>query len=147
MNFIMRTRHTAIFLSIVALVSITTAGCIQRRMTVKSEPPGAKVFLDGIDVGSTPVTVPFTSYGWREILLELDEYQVQKNIVRIRAPWYSFFPIDFFTDVLYPGTITDERTFSFVMSPLEPEDMEAFQERAEDFAERSRKMLEQKSSE
>jgi len=134
-------------LSIAALISITTGGCIQRRMTIESEPPGAKVFLDGIDVGSTPVTVPFTSYGWREILLDLDDYQVQKNFVRIRVPLYALFPIDFFTDVLYPGTITDERQFSFVMSPLVPEDMEAFEQRADDFAERSKKMLEQKSPE
>jgi hypothetical protein len=38
-------------------------GCVHRRLTVSSNPPGARVLLDGEEVGETPTSVDFTLDG------------------------------------------------------------------------------------
>jgi hypothetical protein len=45
------------------------AGCVERTMLIRTEPPGAEVLVDARRVGRTPVEVPFTYGGTHEILV------------------------------------------------------------------------------
>ena len=92
-------------------------GCMFRRMTVRSDPPGALVMVDGKEVGYTPCSVPFTYYGTREITLVKPGYESLTTLQRVDAPWYQYFPIDFVTDNFTPTKITDRREFHYHLQP------------------------------
>lgn len=47
-------------------------GCVERTITITSEPSGALVHLNDEEVGRTPLTVPFTFYGVYDVRLEMD---------------------------------------------------------------------------
>src|SRR5688500_8891874 len=52
------------------VLTVAVAGCgVQRSLTVQSEPPGALVYLNGLEVGRTPVTRDFTWYGVYDVEL------------------------------------------------------------------------------
>ena len=62
-------RHTfACLVTVAATLSLT--GCIERLITVTSQPAGALVYLNDEEVGRTPVTVPFRFYGVYDVRLE-----------------------------------------------------------------------------
>ncbi len=102
---------------LILLSACTQIGCVHRRFTVHSNPPGALLRVDGSDVGYTPASVDFTWYGTREVQLLKDGYETQTQMVSISAPWYQRFPLDFFSDNLLGTHVSDHRQFSFQMQP------------------------------
>src|SRR3954452_7643669 len=92
-------------------------GCVERRYTIRTDPPGAQVIVNGEEVGPTPVSRSITYYGDREITLMLDGYQTQTVIQPIKAPWWDNYLTEFFTENLIPYTFRDERDFTFQLSP------------------------------
>jgi hypothetical protein len=64
-------RRTALRIALVALAAVPPAGCSTRRvLTIRSDPPGARVWVAGVDRGTTPVDVPFVHYGRFPVRLE-----------------------------------------------------------------------------
>src|SRR5258706_9997592 len=51
------------------------AGCVERTMTIKSDPPGALVYLNDREIGRTPVTRDFTWYGDYQVEIRKDGYE------------------------------------------------------------------------
>ena len=92
-------------------VAFTAAGCVERRMTIRSNPSNALVILDGQEIGFTPVSVPFHYYGVRQIKLVKDGYETKIINQHITAPWYQKPGIDFVSEVLIPWRIRDERDY------------------------------------
>jgi hypothetical protein len=43
------------------LLAVAATGCVQRRMTIRSDPPGALVYVDDYQIGTTPVSHDFVS--------------------------------------------------------------------------------------
>jgi hypothetical protein len=93
------------------------AGCVQRRMTVRTNPPGALLYVDDYPIGTTPISTNFTYYGTRKIRLVKDGYETLTLMQPIPAPWYQFVPIDFFAENVVPGEIRDHRTLDFQLKP------------------------------
>lgn len=93
------------------------SGCVQRRMTIRSSPPGALVYVDDYEIGTTPVSHGFTYYGKRKIRLVKDGYQTLTVMQSIPAPWYQIPPLDFVTENLVPGEIRDQQTFHYQLTP------------------------------
>ena len=91
------------------------AACTDRFIQIRSEPPGATAFLDGKEIGRTPCQVPFAWYGDRELVLEKPGYRSRTEILRIRAPWWQWPVLDFFTDVVLIIPFIDRREFGFVL--------------------------------
>lgn len=110
----MRIFHLAILL---LLITGSQTGCVHRRFTVHSNPPGALVRVDGKDVGYTPASVDFTWYGTREVQLLKDGYETQTQMVSIPAPWYQKFPLDFVSDNFLGTHVSDHRRFNFQLQP------------------------------
>ena len=71
-------------LVVVLMLLASSSGCVQRRFLVRSQPEGALVTIDHQSIGLTPVSVPFTYYGTREIQLEKDGYKTVKVKQRFR---------------------------------------------------------------
>lgn len=114
-----QTRFTLTIL--LAAVLAAGPGCIKRTISVRSDPPGALVYLDGLEVGKTPVDgIRFNFYGTREFALYRDGYLVERRTVEINTPWYSYFPLDIFTELLNPWPIDDHRDFYFALKRTEP---------------------------
>lgn len=95
------------------------SGCVQRRMTVRSNPPGALVYVDDQDkpIGVTPVSHDFIYYGTRRIRLVKDGYETLTAMQPIPAPWYEYPPLDFVAENFVPGQIRDQRCFDFQLKP------------------------------
>lgn len=92
-------------------------GCVQRRLTVRSNPPGARVYIDNREIGRTPVSTDYVYYGTRQFRLEADGYETLTTYQYVPPPWYQIPPLDFVSENLYPGEIRDERTVFFQLQP------------------------------
>ncbi|MBX3322509.1 MAG: PEGA domain-containing protein [Phycisphaeraceae bacterium] len=72
------------------LIPIVLTGCIQRRIVVTSDPPGAIVWLNDTEIGRTPAETAFTYYGRYDVRLELPGYQSLHTSRRTRAPFHEY---------------------------------------------------------
>ena len=88
-------------------------GCVEREMTIRSDPPGALVYVDDYDIGITPVTTPFTYYGQRQVRLVKDGYETLTLLQPVTPPWYEFYGLDFISENIVPGKIRDQRVFEY----------------------------------
>lgn len=103
------------FTCLSAVVLLT--GCVERRMTIRSEPANALVVLDGQEIGHTPVSTNFTYYGEREIRLVRDGYETKTIKQTVSTPWYQYVPLDFVSEVLLPWRIRDDRNYFYMLEP------------------------------
>src|SRR5205814_5476383 len=85
-------------LALIAAGAVLSNGCMHRRLTIRSEPPGAAVLVDGEEVGFTPTSIDYTYYGTREITLQKDGYKTLTTPVKLATPWYQVFPLEIVTD-------------------------------------------------
>ena len=104
-------------LALLLAATLLPTGCVRRRLAVRSNPPGALVFVDNQQIGTTPCSVDFTYYGTREIRLVKPGYETLTVNQPIPTPWYEIPPIDFVSENLMPNKIMDHRTASFEMQP------------------------------
>ncbi|MDZ4784183.1 MAG: PEGA domain-containing protein [Planctomycetia bacterium] len=86
-------------------------------MTIRTNPPGALVYVDNYEIGRTPVSTDFIYYGTRRIRLEADGYQTYTAEQNFWPPWYEFPGLDFVTENLWPWEIRDERVVDFTLTP------------------------------
>lgn len=124
---------------ILALVpSMASGGGVRRRITIRSNPPGALVYIDDQEIGITPVSTSFVYYGTRKIQLLRDGFETLTVLQRFRAPWYQIPPLDFASDNLWPGKIRDERVLDFQLLPLRNVPNQEVRSRGEDLRQRAR---------
>jgi hypothetical protein len=119
----------AMALALVLLCGPT--GCVRRRLTVRSNPPGALVFIDNQEIGFTPVSTPYTYYGTREIKLVKDGFETLTVKQNFKAPWYEVTPVDFVSENFWPGETRDERMLDFQLVPQQIVPTERLLERAQ----------------
>src|SRR5262245_60100676 len=101
---------------VVAAMLANLVGCVQRRFTIRSNPPGAQVYVDDYEIGTTPASHDFTYYGTRKIRLVKDGYETLTVYQPMPTPWYQWPGLDFFSDNLWPHEIRDERSFNYQMT-------------------------------
>lgn len=108
---------TAAKLLLVLLVCASATGCVRRRLTLRTNPPGALVYVDNQEIGTTPCSVDFTYYGTRELRFVKAGYETLTVNQPIPAPWYQVPPLDFISDNFALQKIRDNRTVSFNLQP------------------------------
>jgi PEGA domain len=101
----------------VAVLPLLT-GCVERRFRVESNPPGAYLYINNTPYGPTPVDVPFLFYGDYDVMLVKEGYETKKVKQPVPAPWYEYPVIDFFSEALYPGQLTDIRPLFYELEPV-----------------------------
>jgi hypothetical protein len=101
-----RSVHRGVAVVILALASAT--GCIERTVSINTEPQGATVFLNDEEVGQTPIRVPFTWYGDYDIIIRKDGFETVQTHHRIHTPWYQYPFIDIVSECFVPFTIHDD---------------------------------------
>jgi len=127
------------FRSLVILFLLApVAGCVERTLTIRSNPPGALVSVNGEpDIGRTPFTHDFTWYGDYDITLRKEGYQTLKTKGKLIAPLWQWVPIDFAAEIL-PLHLHDERVLTYSLKPAstQPVDPDRLMMRAEDMRDR-----------
>ncbi len=87
------TTRAARALTVAATVlALASGGCVERRMIIRTNPPGALVFVDDNEVGLTPVAISPIYYGNRKIVLVKDGCETLKLIQSVPPPWYEIPP-------------------------------------------------------
>ncbi|MFG0334799.1 MAG: PEGA domain-containing protein [Maioricimonas sp. JB049] len=110
------------FLTLLTLIVLLVAssGCVSRRLTIRTDPPGALVEVDGERLGLTPVSMDFTYYGEREITLSAPGYETEVIRQPIPTPWYQVPPFDFVSDNFLPVRLTNRHDFTYRLRPRDP---------------------------
>ncbi|MBS1259577.1 MAG: hypothetical protein MAG551_02650 [Candidatus Scalindua arabica] len=122
------------FLAIVAIIFVS-AGCVTRTITVKTNPSNALVYIDNELEGESPVTIPFTYYGTRKIMIEKRDgegrltHERMTTYEKIKAPLYNKFPLDFFSEILLPIELEDDHVLSYDLVKLNPPPIKERQEK------------------
>lgn len=94
------------------------SGCMTRTIVVTSEPPGALVTLNGVEVGATPLEVGFRYYGQYDLRLRKDGYQPLTAAPWANAPWYEYPPFDF---LLLPVPLESRVQWHYDLTPASVE--------------------------
>lgn len=92
-------------------------GCVRRRLEIRSNPPGAMAYVNNKPVGRTPIATSFVHYGTMDFRLVKDGYETVTARKKIKAPWYQWPGVDFFSEVIWPQEITDHKVVTFEMRP------------------------------
>jgi hypothetical protein len=96
------------------------AACVERRLWVRTDPPGAEVRINGEAVGRAPVSWRFDHYGTVLVEAELAGHEPVHRAVKLRSPWYQKPVVDFFADVLVPVKIHDDHEVELRLAPERP---------------------------
>jgi len=97
------------------LCCLLVTGCVHRSLTIRTEPPGALVYVNDELKGESPVTYDFTWYGWYRVILRKDGFERLEDRRLLRAPPHLWIPFDLAMEVL---PIRDDRTWSYTLAPI-----------------------------
>ena len=106
------TRGSALMLLGAMLAGI---GCVERTISITSEPAGALVHLNDEEVGRTPLEVPFTFYGVYDVRLEQEGYKPLWTKQKTDAPWWEAPGPDLFAEMIPNNKV--EQVWHFRMEP------------------------------
>ena len=116
--------------TLIVAVTLPLVGCVRRTLTIETDPQGALVYLNDEEIGPSPVSADFTWYGDYDVVIRKEGYRTIHTHWNVKAPWYQIPPIDFFTDVLYPRRIHDQRRLELKLEPWREPDQDELVERA-----------------
>jgi hypothetical protein len=116
----------------ILLMVLLTAGCVERRFVVHSEPPGALVYHNGIYLGPAPVDGYITYYGKQQFRLIKEGYETLDVVQPYMPPWYEIPGVDFFSENIWPFKLRDVRTLCYTMQPLQTVRPDDVRQRAEE---------------
>jgi len=126
-------KYRAIIIQAGILISVSIlAGCVERRLTINTQPQGAVVFLNDEEIGVSPVTVSFEWYGDYNVRISKEGYQTLKTHRKPERPWYDKFPFDFFAGVVNPKRIVDTYEWTFELAPMQQPTREELLQKAEE---------------
>ena len=104
-------------LCLLVVLCLGQVGCVHRRLTIRSDPPGALVLIDGTERGYTPYSMDFYYYGTHEIQLVKPGFETLTVQQKVSKPWYQYLPIEFFADNFWPHQTTNRNEFFYQMQP------------------------------
>jgi len=93
------------------------SGCIHRSLTIKTDPPGATVYVNDQLKGESPLTYDFMWYGWYRLTIRKEGYERLDDRKLLRAPMWMWIPLDLAME-LVPFRVRDQRVWSYVLAPI-----------------------------
>jgi hypothetical protein len=110
---------------------LPAAGCVRRRLTVRTFPAGAQAFVDDQEIGMTPCSASFVYYGTRKLTIMKDGYRTETLFQNFNPPWYQIPPLDFVAENVVAREIRDERIVDVQLVPAEIVPQQKLLERAQ----------------
>jgi hypothetical protein len=89
-----RTMSTSALLLATLSTLLLAGGCSSRRISITSEPSGATVTVNDVEIGRTPVEADFTYYGVYDVLVTKEGFEPLRTKARASAPIYEYPPVD-----------------------------------------------------
>ena len=74
-------------------------GCVQRTISITSQPAGALVWVNDREVGRTPVDMPFLYYGDYDVRLEHEGYEPLTTVGKAKPPWWETVGVDLMAEL------------------------------------------------
>ena len=99
--------------TVILIVGIFLSGCVERKLTINTEPQEALVVLNDEEIGTSPVTVSFNWYGDYSVRISKEGFETLKTHRNLKRPWYDRFPFDFFAQIVNPKRIVDSYEWTF----------------------------------
>jgi hypothetical protein len=101
---------------VLGVLGLATVGCVDRKIRVTSEPPGARVWLNDVEIGTTPAEADFRFYGRYDVRLELDGYEPLWTDRKAYAPVWQYPGVDLAADLI-PLRFDDVVEWHFDLEP------------------------------
>lgn len=111
-------------------------GCVERRVWVDTDPPGALVWINDAQIGRSPVDVGITHDGVYDLRIEREGYEPIVTGATVDGPLWDQPPLDFFAEIL-PVDSRNHTHWRFVLRARDESDAD-LAARAERFRERLR---------
>ena len=92
-------------------------GCVERSLTIRTEPPGALVAVNDTSKGTSPLTYDFEWYGWHRVTILKEGFERLEDRRLLSSPPYLWIPFDLVMELL-PFRVRDERVWSYTLTPL-----------------------------
>jgi hypothetical protein len=118
-----------------------SAGCVERRFVITTDPADAIVELNGRVLGASTADAQFTYYVTNKIVVQKEGYEMVEKKEKIKAPWYEYPGLDFFSENIVPWTIRDVRHIHISMQPVQYIPPEQFLPRAYDLREKGQAVV------
>ena len=96
------------------LLSGIVGGCARRTVDITSDPSGALVYLNGEEIGRTPLRYDFTWYSDYDVILRNDGFETLKTHHKIDPPLLFIPPLDLVGELV---GARDHRHWNFTMQP------------------------------
>lgn len=103
---------------VLAAAMVMLPGCLQRTISITTEPPGATVWLNDVEVGTTPLETDFTYYGAYDVRIRRAGYEPILDRRKITPPLTERPVIDLFAEMI-PAKIENRVEWSFAMKPAD----------------------------
>lgn len=132
-----------ILLTAAALLS----GCVERKLTIVTQPSEAVVWLNDEEIGTTPVTVNFNWYGDYYVRIEKAGCEILNTHRPLARPLHDRFPLDFVAEVVWPGKIVDHQHWEFELEPFRQKSPEQLVEAASEMRQRTSSQIGQTATE
>ena len=126
--------YCALIISLI--VSLLFAGCVERKLTINTQPQGALVILNDEEIGTSPVMVSFEWYGDYWVIINKEGFETLDTHRELKGPWYDHFPFDLLA-MLNPKRTIDSYEWTFELAPK----VEAKREELIDSAEKLKEEL------
>ena len=120
----MRAAFTAI-----AACSVALGGCVERRLFIDTDPPGALVWLNDAQLGRTPVDVRIVHDGTYDLRIEKEGFEPVVTGAKVQGPLLDVVPLYLVVEVL-PTDVRYETRFKLSLRPRDDSEA-ALLERAE----------------
>lgn len=105
----------ALSLSAVSIAALFAGACSSRIIAVESEPPGATVWLNDVEIGRTPCEVQFRHYGTYDLRLSKPGFEPIITSRTATAPPHEWVGLDLVTA---PLPLTDRVVWAFTLTPV-----------------------------
>ncbi len=99
-----------------ALACSLMFGCVKRKIDITSNPSGALVWVNNMEVGKTPVEIDFLYYGEYDIRVEEDGSEPVMTTRSPQRPLWDLPVLDFVAEVS-PFTLKSNSTWHFELEP------------------------------
>ena len=106
------------------MLLFVAAGCVERTMTLESNPPGALVYLNDQEIGRTPLEHDFLWYGNYDVQIRKEGFETADTNTKVWAPWWQWVPFDLVADLL-PVRLKDKHTYTYSLRPASTQPVDA----------------------
>ncbi len=94
-----------------------SGGCLKRTISVTTEPPGALVWINDVEVGRTPLETDFTFYGTYDVRVRREGYEPLITSAKAKTPVQELPGVDLLAEVA-PVRLHNIVHWHWVLVPL-----------------------------